>query len=294
MLALSSPTVMRFAVQHDTLYRYSVPVVLAPHVLRLTPRPAETRVASRTLVVQPQPSELHEETDAFGNTVTRVSFAAVPSDRLRIESRFELDTLAAPPPATLALAPLPWPVTMDDELSSYRRGVGVDDPGVRAFAGTLAAEAGHQPIAFLDHLCRTLHARTDRHIRPSGDAQSPAETMATWRGACRDLTVLFLAMARGLGLPGRFVSGYQAAAETPDGQRHLHAWPEVFLSGVGWRGWDPTHGVPAGEGHVALCAAPDQADTMPVVGGYFFGSSITATLDYEVRIRTGSREPRGS
>jgi transglutaminase-like putative cysteine protease len=110
--------------------------------------------------------------------------------------------------------------------------------------------------------------------------------LATWRGACRDLTVLFLAVSRSLGLPGRFCSGYQAAADTPDGQRYLHAWPEVFLPGVGWRGWDPTHGVPAGEGHVALCAAPDQAGTMPVVGGYYFGDSITATLDFEVRITT--------
>jgi transglutaminase-like putative cysteine protease len=60
----------------------------------------------------------------------------------------------------------------------------------------------------------------------------------------------------------------------------------VFLPDVGWRGWDPTHGVPAGEGHVALCAAPDQAATMPVVGGYYFGNSITATLDFEVSIAT--------
>ena len=87
-------------------------------------------------------------------------------------------------------------------------------------------------------------------------------------------------------MAGRFCSGYQAAADTPDGRRYLHAWPEIFLPGAGWRGWDPTHGISVGDGHVALCAAPDQAATMPVTGGYYFGDAITATLDFEVTIRT--------
>jgi hypothetical protein len=52
-------------------------------------------------------------------------------------------------------------------------------------------------------------------------------------------------------------------------------------------GWDPTHGVDAGEGHVALSAAPDQAGTMPVVGGFYFaGSSVASTLDFDLRITT--------
>jgi transglutaminase-like putative cysteine protease len=65
----------------------------------------------------------------------------------------------------------------------------------------------------------------------------------------------------------------------------LHAWAEVFVPGAGWSAWDPTHGVPVTDGHVALCAAPDQADTMPVEGSYY-GPARTATLDFSVRIAT--------
>ena len=287
--------VMHFVVQHDTHYRYSVPVVLAPHLLRLTPRSADARLISRTLLIQPQPIEQRDELDPFGNQVTAVSFSGWSSDHLHIQSRFQLDTRVPPPlPGDGAWAMLPWPAHPNDDLLAYRLDPGGVDPGVAAFARTLASAAGHQPLAFLDHLCQTLYTRTDRQVRPTGDAQSPAETLASWRGACRDLTVLFLAAARSLGLAGRFCSGYQAAADTPDGRRHLHAWPEIFLPGLGWRGWDPTHGVPAGEGHVALCAAPEQSATMPVVGGYYFGSSITATLDFEVRIATSPTSAGGA
>jgi transglutaminase-like putative cysteine protease len=140
---------------------------------------------------------------------------------------------------------LPWPASVYDGLAAYRAG-GAGDPAVDGFARALASEVGQQPLAFLDRLCRALYERTDRQVRHTGDAQSAAETLATRRGACRDLTVLFLAAARSLGFAARFCSGYQAAAQTPDGQRYLHAWPEVFCP-AGWHGWDPTHGIAAGE-----------------------------------------------
>ena len=215
-----------------------------------------------------------------------MKFSDQPTQELRIESRFELET--SPPPLASELSErLPWTRLPADDLAVYRPGDAGVDPAVIAFARAVAAEVGQQPLAFLDHLCRTIHARADKQIRTSGDAQAAAETLASWQGACRDFTVLFLAAARSMGMPARFCSGYQSAADTPDGRRYLHAWPEVFVPGAGWRGWDPTHGVAAGEGHVALCAAPDQAETMPVVGGFYFaGSSVTSTLDFDLRITT--------
>jgi len=279
---------MRFGVRHETLYRYSVPVVLAPHVLRLTPR-SEYQLRSRSLVVWPEPAELYEENDSYGNRIARVKFSEQATQELRIESRFELETSPSQPSFEPSER-LPWPQPLVDgldDLALYRPRDASVDPAVIAFARAVAAEIGHQPLAFLDHLCRTIHARADKQIRTSGDAQAAAQTLASWQGACRDFTVLFLEAARSMGMPARFCSGYQSAAETPDGRRYLHAWPEVFVPGAGWRGWDPTHGVTAGEGHVALCAAPDQAETMPVVGGFYFaGSSVTSTLDFDLRITT--------
>ena len=274
---------MPYSIRHETLYRYTMPVRLAPHVLRLNPRADGGRILTGGLTVDPAPAARHDLTDRFGNRVTHVSFEGL-SDLLRIESRFEIEILAAAPLRDPGLPGLPWPSSPHDQLADYRRD-GEHDAAVEAFAAALAAECEWAALPFLDHLSQTLFNRLERRIRVEGAAQAPAHTLAIGRGACRDLTVLFMATCRSLGIATRFVSGYQAQADTPDGQRHLHAWPEVFLPGLGWRGFDPTHGIAVTDGHVALCAAPDQADTMPVEGG-FYANGVTATLEYHVQIAT--------
>jgi transglutaminase-like putative cysteine protease len=275
---------MHFSVRHETLYRYSLPVGLAPHVFRLNPRADGVRILSYGLIVNPVPAQRDDVTDRFGNRVTQMRFEGL-SDLLRIESRFDLDVLATMPLRDPGLPRLPWSSSPHDGLADYRPEDAQEAP-VHAFAAGLASDSGWAALPFLHHLSRTLFSRLERHIRVEGAAQTPAQTLAIGRGACRDLTVLFMAACRSLGIAAQFVSGYQAEADTPDGRRHLHAWPEVFLPGLGWRGFDPTHGIVVTDGHVALCAAPDQAGTMPVEGG-FYGSGVTATLDYRVEIAAG-------
>src|SRR5580693_8921018 len=57
---------MRFSVCHETLYRYSGPVRLASHVLRLSPRPGGAVSVARSLTVDPTPTVRREVTDRFG------------------------------------------------------------------------------------------------------------------------------------------------------------------------------------------------------------------------------------
>jgi len=274
---------VRFSVCHETIYRYRAPVRLGPHVLRFTPRAEGVHIVTASLSVDPTPAERHAATDRFGNRVTHARFAGV-SDLLRIESRFEAEVLA---PASLrdpGLPRLPWTSSPADGLTEYGPN-GAQDAAVQAFAAAVAADSAWAPLPFLERLNQRLFMSMDRGIRPEGVAQAPAHTLAIGRGACRDLTVLFMAACRSMGIAARFVSGYQAQADTPDGRRHMHAWPEMFLPGLGWRGFDPMHGIAVTDGHVALCAAPDQAATMPVDGG-FYGDGVTATLDYRVQIAT--------
>lgn len=273
----------RWAIRHETSYRYDTAVAFAPHILRLTPRPDSVRVLRRDLHITPAPLQITDYSDEFGNSCTSVTFDANSVDELKIVSRVEVQTHAQQRHGTSAfgLPPLPWQAQGFDALWTFRQADGSAE--VAALANRLMAEVGGAPLAFFEHLNGTLHSMIDRQIRVSGAAQTPLETLALGRGACRDLTVLYLAVCRSLGVAGRFVSGYQGQEATPDGTRHLHAWPEVFVPEYGWLGWDPMHGVPVGSGHVALSVAPDQAATMPVDGGFYFnGPTVTSTLSYSI------------
>jgi len=63
---------MRFTVRHETIYRYSAPVSLSPHLLRLNPRAEGATILERSLTVDPKPIAFREETDRFGNRVTHL------------------------------------------------------------------------------------------------------------------------------------------------------------------------------------------------------------------------------
>jgi transglutaminase-like putative cysteine protease len=282
MTELWSNVANRWAIRHQTTYRYSTPVALAPHVLRLIPRPDGVQCLVRTLHITPTPIEVADFSDAFGNVCTRVTFSPGYANELVVDSRLEVEARALPvPDPQLSLPPLPWPVPAYDSLVAFR--VPDYSPPVAALGQQIAREVGYAPLAFFERLNWTLCSTLDRQIRVEGSAQTPSDTLNLGRGACRDLTVLFLAVCRTLGVAGRFVSGYQGQEVTPDGRRHLHAWPEVFVPELGWLGWDPTHGVSVGRGHVALSAAPEQLATMPIEGGFYFnGPTVTSTLEYAI------------
>ena len=112
---------MHFTVRHETIYRYSAPVSLSPHLLRLNPRAEGATILERSLTVDPKPIAFREETDRFGNRVTHLDFEGF-SDRLRIESRFDLETVAPEPFAGLGAPPLPWAGGPDDPMAQYRSG----------------------------------------------------------------------------------------------------------------------------------------------------------------------------
>jgi transglutaminase-like putative cysteine protease len=264
-----------FHVRHETLYRYSVPVQLAMHTLRLSPRFPN----AHTLQVDPAPASRTDRIDPFGNAISELTFRG-STQQLRIVSLLEARSFQ---PALLQ-GPRPWPSAGDDGLGVYRFEAD-PDPSVTQFAAELARRAGHEPLQFLDLLAHTLCSTGDQLLRLSGAPQPSAATLASRQGSCRDFTALFLAACRSLGIASRFCSGYQAPLDALDISRELHAWPEVFLPGAGWRGWDPTQGRRVADGHLPLCAAASPRATLPVEGGYYFqGPSVTSTLDFDLRI----------
>ena len=93
-----------------------------------------------------------------------------------------------------------------------------------------------------------------------------SDVLTAGKGDCTEHSVLFVALARALGIPARGVHGL-VYARYEDGRDALywHAWAEV-KSGGEWIAIDPTFGQPVADAtHVALGEGP-QVDTVGLLG----------------------------
>jgi len=72
--------------------------------------------------------------------------------------------------------------------------------------------------------------------------------LGTRRGYCEQFAGSFAAMARAVGLPARVAVGFTPGTFDPEAgvyrvtTKDAHAWPEVYLAGIGWTAFEPTPG----------------------------------------------------
>ena len=90
-----------------------------------------------------------------------------------------------------------------------------------------------------------------------------SEAFEQGRGVCQDHAQVFVAMARYLGYPARYVSGYLFVEHG----EHLasHAWAEVYIDGY-WHCYDVSNQLFTPQCHVQLAVGRDYADVAPIRG----------------------------
>ena len=276
---------MRISVAHSTLYRYDAPVFLEPHVFRLRPRAdASQRLLNYSLRILPAPTGVAEYLDQDGNVATQAWFAGAHSE-LAVDSAFEIETLRENPfDFILTSSPLfSLPLVYDEPLASALAPHTwcADSEDVQQFARDLAAQNGWRTLDFLNALTRDLYQRSTHIVRDEGSPLPPEETLRQATGSCRDLAVLFCAACRCLGVPARFVSGYDCGAGFTE-HAYMHAWAEVYLDGGGWRGYDPSRGLAVAASHVAVAAAADPRLAAPVTGT--FRGKAKAEMQFHISV----------
>jgi transglutaminase-like putative cysteine protease len=117
-----------------------------------------------------------------------------------------------------------------------------DDPRIQAQARQIIGRERH-PEHAAEQLVTWVHEELEKRITVS--VPSALEVLATRRGDCNEHTVLYVALARAVGLPARTAAGLVYV----DGRFYYHAWPEVYIDG--WVAVDPTFGqFPADASHL--------------------------------------------
>ncbi|WP_342235462.1 transglutaminase family protein [Inquilinus sp. OTU3971] len=249
---------MRLLIRHETRYRYDSPVTRTLQTLRLTPRSHDGQEVLRWRVVPPAGASLAAGEDGYGNIVEMLSLER-PHDALTLLVEGEVvirDTGGVvtgaeerfPPAFYLRPSPL----------------AGADAALVQL--AEAAAAGGREPLALAHALMLAVHDRIAFRPGLTHAATTAAEALATGIGVCQDHTHVFLACARPLGLPARYVSGYLMMADGSVEQAAGHAWAEAFVDGLGWVGFDAANGICPTEHYVRVAIGLDYHDAAPVRG----------------------------
>ena len=276
----------RYRIVHRTYYNFSTPVKLGAHALLLRPREDhELRIESSVLNIDPT-ATLRWQRDAGDNSVAIASFSQ-PSAQLAIESEVIIQQYNLEPFNFLvAEYAVDYPFLYQPEerliLGPYMHPAEHSNDNS---VGVWTAEIWRpgepiQSYALLERLTERIHAMLEYRVREEPGVQSSGETLSRGTGSCRDAANLFIEAARRLGLAARFVSGYLNAPPSPDSFGATHAWAEVFLPGVGWKGFDPTIGTIVGSDHIPV-AVSRVPELVPPVAGSYVGTA-ESTLDVGV------------
>ena len=154
-----------------------------------------------------------------------------------------IKTVAQPPPITKKL---PYPIRGNDfqEFTEATQTIDSENNVIKNHA--------QQLVAGKDDLFEVVFALarwTEENIEYDlSTLTADASLQASWVlenkvGVCDELTSLFIAMTRSLGIPARFVKGISHTnSEAFDTNWVAHGWAEVYFPDVGWVPFDPTYG----------------------------------------------------
>ena len=291
------------AVHHLTHYKYDVPVVLGPQVIRLRPAPhSRTRVISHSLKVSPQEHFVNHQQDPYGNWNARFVFPE-PVREFKIEVDLVADMTVYNPfdffvEETAEHWPFEYGADYTDDLVIYRTPEPAG-PGLAAFLETVD-RSRQRTVDFVVALNARLEHELEYVIRMEPGVQTPEETLAKASGSCRDSSWLLVQILRHLGFAARFVSGYLVqlkpdlvSLDGPPGTDHdftdLHAWAEVYIPGAGWIGLDPTSGLLTGESHIPLAATPHYRTAAPISG---LASPANVEFSFDMSVERIAEHPR--
>jgi transglutaminase-like putative cysteine protease len=267
---------MRICISHKTHYRYERPVKALTQILRLTPRGHDGQHVRKWRIEPSVDGRLRPREDTFGNIV-HVFSADAPVEEMTICVTGEVETHDTGGVIQGTVERLPDLFYLrDTDLS-------LADDHIREFARSVGNGSSDR-LATLHRLLGALHGRVAFDTQPTQVTTTAAEAFSLQRGVCQDLTHIFIAAARCLDIPARYVSGYLYRADGVIDQEAGHAWAEAKVDALGWVGFDAANGISVSDAHVRVAVGLDYLAAAPVRGTRTGGGGE----DLEVSLKVAS------
>lgn len=263
---------MLLSVTHTTTYRYDTLARYAIESLRLSPPTFDGQKVVTWQVSAPGIEKAARFHDGFGNLVHLTAIQG-EHESITIEASGVVET-----EDRIGVAKgLPEPAPLRVYLRETPRTAA--DAAIRDL--TVPCKSG----CVLDKLHRLMHATREAVTYEIGSTHShtsAADALADGKGVCQDYAHIFIAGARVLGIPSRYVNGYFLSG-TPEPSDAHHAWAEAWVEGLGWVGFDPANLMCPTERYIRLATGLDAATAAPIRGNRRGGQNETLDVVVEVQ-----------
>ena len=249
---------MRIRISHTISYDYAEPARHITQILRLTPRDHDGQHVMSWRIEPNIDGRLRATQDAHGNLVHSF-YAEGPISSLGIQVEGLIETIDLAGVVRGGRERVPCDVYRRETLLTGQ------DEALRGFAEEVTAGAA-TPLSQMHALMAAIGDRMNCVDASGRSGVGAIAAFAAQEAIAQDIAHVFMACARHLGMPARYVSGYVAeSAELPHGNG-AHAWAEVHLDDYGWIGFDCANGLCPIDTHVRVAVGLDFADAAPVRG----------------------------
>lgn len=276
---------MYLAISHLTLYTYSDPVSDSMMEIRMHPRSDGNQRCVRFNVNVSPDAKISSFKDYLGNTVHNFNIPAL-HESLAIKAEAVVE-ITEPEPLPESLPDSVW-----DEIDANSDDRDLYDMLLEGkythntfllsqFEQEVDWRRRSDPLSLLRELNSTIYNSFEYHQGVTNFDSPIDDALSMRRGVCQDFTHIMLTMARKIGIPARYVSGYLFHRNDRSDEDATHAWLEAWLPDYGWVGFDPTNNLIVGNRHIRVHVSNDFADASPSTG-VFTGE---ATTELEVRVQ---------
>ncbi|MBO6756216.1 MAG: transglutaminase family protein [Roseibium sp.] len=262
---------MRLTVRHTTRYRYDSPLANAMQQLRLTPNSGAGQTISEWAIDAPGIHRATTYRDAFDNLVHMVS-SDKTIEQVEITARGVVDTDDIH--GVIGFERGAAPTRIFTRVTPLTRA----NQAIRRLANHVNAE---DPVSGFHDLMATIREKVDYKVGVSETHATAVSALAAGEGVCQDHAHIFIAAARAIGYPARYVSGYLLLEEEQASEAH-HAWAEVFVPDLGWVGFDISNGICPTDHYIRLTTGLDSRSAAPIRGIRFGGTDENLQVEVDV------------
>lgn len=286
----------RLKVRHATTYHYDQFVTKSSHQLRLRPTyDWKQHVLSYNLLINPSPDggKVMEYEDVFGNFAARFEMNT-PYNQLLVSAEsiveimevdlFEFARELTHRP-TFPLVWMPWEIKMHQPYLTPQELPDTQLKEIYDYAMDFMKRNNNDILETLFNINLTLFREYKYAPGTTNLSTTAYDVYAARQGVCQDYANLFIAMARLLSLPARYVCGYVRTGNTGNARACAdasHAWVQIYIPGIGWKGFDPTNGVLPHLDHIRVAVGRNYRDTAPTTGTLYSPANEFLTVDVEV------------